>query len=128
VFDRRKVAQPVASGRGQAWFRILHEVGAEPIRHACALAYASDDVPVNALKALGPHEDANPQDYFAISLDHAIWFHQPLHAEDWHLYDFAAHSFRGNRGLTLGHIFAASGEHIATVAQEVLVRRMRDKG
>lgn len=125
AFDRRKVPQPTASGRGQAWFRILHEFGAEPIKHACALAYASDDVPVNALNALRPDQTDERDAYFAISLDHAIWFHRPLRAQEWHLYDFAAHAFRGNRGLALGHIFAASGEHIATVAQEVLVRRKR---
>jgi acyl-CoA thioesterase-2 len=50
-----------------------------------------------------------------------------VRAEDWHLYDFAVHSLRGNRGLTLGHIFSASGEHIATVAQELLVRRRRER-
>jgi len=126
AFDRRRVPQAAGSGRGQAWVRILHDVGDEPVKHACALAYVSDDVPANALVALQPSGTANPGDYFVASLDHAIWFHKPLHALDWHLYDFAVHSFGGHRGMTLGHIFSAEGVHIATVAQELLVRRKRD--
>src|SRR5262245_10199334 len=37
VFDRRQVPG-FAPGHGAAWFRMLHDVGAAPIRHACALA------------------------------------------------------------------------------------------
>ena len=127
VFDRRKVPTAERSGRGQAWFRMLHEVGDEAVRHACGLAYMSDDVPANALVAIHPDRAAAQRGFFAASLDHAIWFHNPLRAQDWHLYDFAVHALGGNRGLTIGHIFSASGVHIATVAQELLVRRKRDK-
>lgn len=127
VFDRRKVASAIKAGRGQAWFRMLHEVGDAPVRHACGLAYASDDVPVNALIAIHPDRVATSQEFFATSLDHAIWFHKPVRAEDWHLYDFRVHSLGGNRGLTLGHIFSSQGVHIATVAQELLVRRKREQ-
>ena len=52
---------------------------------------------------------------------------RPFNAEQWHLYDFAVHALGNNRGLTLGHVFSNAGEHIATVAQELLVRRRRDK-
>lgn len=127
VFDRRQMPSVPGSGRGAAWFRVLHEVGDSPIRQACALAYASDDLPMDAVIATHPQLPESKADFWVTSLDHAIWFHRPLRAEDWHLYDFAVHHLRHNRGLTLGHIFTASGEHIATVAQELLVRRRRDK-
>ncbi len=126
LLDRRLITFPPEVGRGAAWFRVLHEVGASPIRHACALAYASDDMPMDAVLAVHPERPLTMQDLWATSLDHAIWFHQPLRAEDWHLYDFGVHSIGGGRSLTLGHIFAADGLHIATVAQELLVRRRRD--
>jgi acyl-CoA thioesterase-2 len=125
VFDRRQVPAAPGAGRGAAWFRILDQAGPTQVHHACGLAYASDDMPVGSVIAIHPDRSATSGDFFATSLDHAIWFHRPLRAEDWHLYDFAVHSLRGNRGLTLGHIFSASGEHIATVAQELLVRRRR---
>ena len=63
----------------------------------------------------------------AASLDHTIWFHRPLRADRWHLHDFACHHFVGGRGLAIGHIFGEDGVHVATVAQEVLVRDLRDR-
>jgi len=125
LFDRRQVPSASESGRGSAWFRLVHEVGAAPVRHACALAYASDDIPTDAVLAVHPERPVSLQDLWVTSLDHAIWFHRPLSAESWHLYDFAVHSLGGGRSLTLGHIFASDGLHIATVAQELLVRRQR---
>jgi acyl-CoA thioesterase-2 len=130
IFDRRPVPNAQGTGRGAAWFRLLNDVGDAPVRHACALAFASDDLPMDAMIALQPEGSASAsiKDFWATSLDHAIWFHRPLRAERWHLYDFAVQSLRNNRGLTLGHIFNETGEHIATVAQELLVRRRREGG
>lgn len=126
LLDRRQVPSAPGSGRGSAWFRVQHDVGDAPVRHACALAYASDDLPMDAVIAVHPTSNVSIKDFWATSLDHAIWFHRPLIAEQWHLYDFAVQALRGNRGLTLGHIFTAGGEHVATVAQELLVRRRRE--
>ncbi|HKU40131.1 MAG TPA: acyl-CoA thioesterase domain-containing protein [Polyangiales bacterium] len=125
MLDRRLVPSVPQSGRGSAWFRLLHPVGDAPVRQACALAYASDDLPMDAVIAVHA-EPVTMKDFWATSLDHAIWFHRPLRAEDWHLYDFAVHALGGGRGLTLGHIFTADGVHIATVAQELLVRKRRE--
>jgi acyl-CoA thioesterase-2 len=124
LLDRRQVPSVPGSGRGSAWFRLVQDPGAEAVRHACALAYASDDMPMDAVLAVHP-ERLTMQDLWATSLDHAIWFHRPLRAQDWHLYDFAVHSLGAGRSLTLGHVFARDGAHIATVAQELLVRRRR---
>jgi len=126
VFDRRRVPVVIESGRGQSWFRIVDDLGVTAVDHACALAYASDDMPVTAVAAMHPAGHVDPEDYFVTSLDHAIWFHRPLQSQDWHLYDFSLQALRGNRGLAAGHIFNAAGEHIATVAQELLVRRHRN--
>jgi acyl-CoA thioesterase-2 len=126
IYDRRSVPRVPSSGRGSAWFRIQHEIGESPVQHAGALAYASDDLPMDAVIAIHPDPQVSLQDFFATSLDHAIWFHRPTRVDQWHIYDFAVQALRGNRGLTLGHIFNTSGEHIATVAQELLVRRRRE--
>jgi acyl-CoA thioesterase-2 len=127
IFDRRRVPAAHESGRGAAWFRMVHEVESAPVHHACALAYASDDMPMDAVIAIHPDRPVDQNAFFVTSLDHAIWFHRPVRAQDWHLYDFSVHALRENRGLTLGHIFSASGEHVATVAQELLVRRHRGR-
>ena len=94
--------------------------------HQAVLAYASDYgfLPT----ALLPHGIGyrDPR-LFIASLDHTIWFHRPLRADQWHLYDFACHAFTGARGLGIGHVFSTDGTHVATVAQEVLMRDARQR-
>jgi acyl-CoA thioesterase-2 len=56
------------------------------------------------------------------SLDHAMWFHRPFAMDDWLLYAQEAAGAHGGRGLGLGRFFTRSGEHVATVAQEGMIR------
>jgi acyl-CoA thioesterase-2 len=59
---------------------------------------------------------------FGVSLDHTIWFHRPMRADRWHVHDVSCHHLHQGRGLAIGHVFDESGLHVATVAQEVLLR------
>ena len=63
--------------------------------------------------------------WMSASLDHAIWFHRPPVADEWHVHDFTAHGYLSSRGLGVGHVLSRDGTHVATVAQEVLLRRTR---
>jgi acyl-CoA thioesterase II len=114
------------SGRVLAWMRATGELGDDPLVHQCALAYVSDDLPADTVIAAHPvfamEREQAQRRLFVASLDHTIWFHAVSRADDWHLYDFACHRFVGGRGLALGHVYAEDGHHVATVAQEVLVR------
>ena len=60
--------------------------------------------------------------YMAASLDHAVWFHRVVRADEWLLFDLAPHQIKGTRGLATGDVFSAKGELVATVAQQGLVR------
>ncbi|HRE00387.1 MAG TPA: thioesterase family protein, partial [Ilumatobacteraceae bacterium] len=106
--------------------RATDSPGDRPIDHWCALAYLSDDVPSEAVLLARPSASFNidnPHDgVFTASLDHTIWFHRQLRADEWHLYDMSCLSFIAGRGLSFGYVFTADGTHVATVAQEVLVR------
>jgi acyl-CoA thioesterase II len=59
------------------------------------------------------------------SLDHAMWFHRPFRMDDWLLYAQEAVSAHGGRGLGLGRFFTRDGHHVATVAQEGMIRATR---
>ena len=61
------------------------------------------------------------------SLDHAIWFHRPIDATDWILFDMRGHGLVNARGMSTGAAYSASGVHLATIAQEGLVRSPRTK-
>ena len=56
------------------------------------------------------------------SLDHAMWFHRPVAVDDWLLYAQEADSAHAGRGLALGRFFTRDGTHVATVAQEGMIR------
>ncbi|MDO8364472.1 MAG: thioesterase family protein [Actinomycetota bacterium] len=133
-FDRRTVpAAALTPGHGQGagrmavWMKVTGTLPDDQLLHRCWLAYMSDDIPADAVRAGHPEfnrADASDITYTA-SLDHSIWFHRPLCADQWHVYDFTSHSYSGARGLSIGHVFAQDGTHVATVAQEALVRDAR---
>lgn len=118
------------AGRSMLWMKANHSFGpiddpAAQLMHRCTLAYLSDDLPTEAvIKALPSVMDRpeGERQLFTASLDHTVWFHRPLASDEWHLYDMACHAYGGGRGLTIGYVFSRDGAHVATVAQEVLLR------
>ncbi len=139
TFDRVSVPPDQIEGRGRdgggrsvAWMRVRadHATDMETqLMHRCWLAYLSDDLPTDSVLRAHPisaEVDDPGAVMFCASLDHTIWFHGDVCADRWHLYDFSCHHFVGGRGLSIGHVFSDEGAHIATVAQEVLVRDTRE--
>ena len=125
--ERRTI--PTQGARAAAWVRIAEPLADDPITQACALAYLSDDIPTEAASKSHPLHPTLTQDpgswgetFIGASLDHTIWFHRTGRNEDWTLHDFQGHGVVGGRGLTVGQIFTRSGIHMATVAQEILIR------
>jgi len=118
-------------GRVAAWLRIRESLEDRPDLWAGGLAYLSDDLPTDAVVRVHPlgneTEEVLHQVIFSASLDHTIWFHRPVRPDHWHLHDFTCQTYVGGRGLSIGHIFDQSGAHVATVAQEVLLRDTRDR-
>jgi acyl-CoA thioesterase-2 len=112
----------VGAGRTVTWMKVNAPLGDDQLLHRCWLAYLSDDLPTDATRKATGIADYG---IFAASLDHSIWFHRPVQADQWHLHDFTCHSYGGGRGLAIGHVFGADGVHVATVAQEVLLRGRR---
>ena len=117
------------SGRLMGWYRTKEDFGGDQLLNRCGLAYLSDDLPTGAVIRAVPElqkmwnvENA----FFSASLDHTIWFHRDVDASKWHLYDLSCHAYINGRGLALGHVFAEDGTHVATIAQETLVR-LREK-
>ncbi len=121
------------SDRDQAfsWLRIPGEEEKSPLWHAVAHTFASDDLPTEAVQFAHPrgrdrHEEDEPPKYMGASLDHAIWFHRLAPADEWVLHDFRSSGVYGARGMATGELWSADVVHIATVAQEVLLR-VRDQ-
>ena len=121
MLDRRCVSEK--DGRAQAWLRIPDLPAGDPVLAAAALAFLSDDLPADAVRSRQQAIEApNGGDWDGISLDHAVWFHQTPTSGDWQLHDLRCDGVGMPRGLATGDIFGPDGSHLATVAQEVLLR------
>jgi acyl-CoA thioesterase-2 len=107
--------------QSRLWIRVSGALGDDPMLHQAAFTYASDMTLLGS--TLVPHglHVSHPKMQSA-SLDHTIWFHRPLRADRWLLYDQASPSASGGRGLGIGRVFTESGVLVATVAQEGLIR------
>lgn len=135
LLERRDVADQGVHHR--TWLRVAGPIGGDPLLHAVAHAYASDDIPTAAVELAHPlgqpgwDDDSMPGDpereypYMGASLDHSVWFHRSAPADEWVLHDFRGIGVYGARGLAIGELWSHEGLHIATVAQEVLLREAR---
>lgn len=111
----------------QIWFRAVDRVPDDEVLHRCLLAYVSDYHLLDA--TLLPHAMSwlNAEIRMA-SIDHAMWFHEPVRADDWLLYCVDSPSASGARGFTRGSIFTRAGKLVASTAQEGLIRVTPLKG
>jgi acyl-CoA thioesterase II len=129
MLDRRRWPdeQPGSAGH---WLRLMSDdLGDDPIAHACGLAFVSDGAPTSAARSCHPESVGNNSDrqlFTGASLDHAVWFHRPAKIDGWHWFDMRSGGLRGGRGLVAGEIFSENGTHVATMAQEILLRRTRE--
>jgi acyl-CoA thioesterase II len=121
---RKRDPMPAGEAKRQLWFRMRERIPDALMVHHAVLAYASDYgfLPT----ALLPHGVSfrDPRLIIA-SLDHTIWLHRPFRADEWLLYTSETPTAFGARGFVRGQVFTQSGVHVASVAQEGLVR-LRD--
>lgn len=103
------------------WMKTRDRLPDDANLHRAALAYASDYTvlePILRRHGLG----WVTRGMNVASLDHAMWWHRPARVDEWLLYVQDSPSASGARGLTFGRIFSRSGELVASVAQEGMVR------
>ena len=89
--------------------------------HRAALAYASDYTLLESILRRHGLSWITPGMTVA-SLDHAMWWHRPVRVDEWLLYVQESPSAQGARGLATGKIFSRDGRHVASVAQEGMIR------
>jgi acyl-CoA thioesterase-2 len=128
IMERRPLTSYPGAGQSMGWVRMTDPLPDDPRLHVCGLAMSSDAIQFGAARSIHPAQVAAAPDhdpFMGASLDHAMWFHRPMRADQWHLYDWDCHGLTGARGMTVGNLFAADGTHVATVAQEVLLRERK---
>jgi acyl-CoA thioesterase II len=106
------------------WFRMASAEDIEdPSEHRSLLAFMSDYWLAGA--AAAPHRSAASasNDVSVASLNHSIWFHGPVRADEWLLCRTDSPWAGEGRGMARGLIYDRRGRMVASVAQEVSLRR-----
>ncbi|MCU1569674.1 MAG: Acyl-CoA thioesterase [Naasia sp.] len=127
-FEMRHIPSPIyfrVDGEHVAnqavWVRAIGRLPDDPNLHRAALAYASDYSILESVQRRHGIAWTTPGLKVA-SLDHAMWFHRFARADEWLLYTQESPSAGGGRGLSMGRIYDRSGNLIASIAQEGMIR------
>lgn len=123
ALDVRLATGPRPSAQGgtmRAWVRTQEPLPDDPQLHTAILAYLSDITLLSVATVQHEMEFVAPN-VQAASIDHAMWFHRPMRADEWLLYDMVSPSTSGARGFCTGRLFQG-GEAVASCAQEGLIR------
>jgi acyl-CoA thioesterase-2 len=103
------------------WIRADGTLPDDPLLHACVVTYASDMTLMDAI--LRPHAiNWDDGSFMGASLDHCMWFHHDLRADEWLLYDAESPIAFGGRGLARGFLFSRDGQLKVSMVQEGLTR------
>ncbi|NKY31753.1 acyl-CoA thioesterase II [Nocardia speluncae] len=112
----------VSPARQRVWLRTRAPLPDGRLEQAACLMYLSDLLLLSA--TIGPHgEELGDHGLQVATVNHSIWFHAPLRADDWFLHDQYGRWAGGGRGLAHGEILDRSGRLCATTMQEGLIRR-----
>jgi len=102
------------------WLRGRGRVSADPLLNAAALLWLSDLTMTRTVDLPRQRLDGLPQ---RISLNHAVWFHRAVNAQEWLLADQYSDIYAGGRGVATARYFDRSGSLQATATQECVIRR-----
>lgn len=103
------------------WLQLIDDLPDSPLFRQSALSYMSDFGLLGTAREIHGLGFRTPG-LFIASLDHAVWFHRDFALTDWLLHAMECSSTGHSRGFVRGRIFRQSGELIASVAQEGIMR------
>jgi acyl-CoA thioesterase-2 len=107
----------------RVWFRYTAPIAEDPTAHVAVAAFLSDMTGTgfrpNNLSEMGTHTDA--------SLDHALWFHQPIRVDEWLFYDIQAVVNHGARSVVRGSMYSRDGVLRFSMMQELLIRPLSNE-
>ncbi|HUS60649.1 MAG TPA: acyl-CoA thioesterase domain-containing protein [Acidimicrobiales bacterium] len=98
------------------WFRLASPGPDAPLANAVVLAYATD-----MTRTSGRPHRLEGDVAGMISLDHAVWFHRPVRADEWLLFDVHALVSTAGRTLIRGTMRTRDGELAVSMAQEMVI-------
>ena len=121
-----EIAPAARLGPSYLWFRLAGTAPKSPAIRSAMLAYLSDFglLTTTVLPHGVPLFSGKLQ---VASLDHSLWLHEPPAFDQWMLFTMESPWAGGARGLARGTFHNQDGRHIASVAQEGLIRPVLPK-
>jgi acyl-CoA thioesterase-2 len=105
----------------RVWMKAQGNMPDDPVLHAAALVYSSDTTVLDSI--ITTHGLSWGFDrIFAVTMNHSVWLHRPVRFDEWVLYSTSSPVAAESRGLGTGHFFDRSGQVLATVVQEGIVK------
>ncbi|APT10287.1 acyl-CoA thioesterase II [Mycobacterium avium] len=105
----------------RVWVKALGKLPDDPVLHTATMVYSSDTTVLDSV--ITTHGLSWGFDrIFAASANHSIWFHRQVDFNDWVLYSTSSPVAADSRGLGAGHFFDRSGQPLATVVQEGVLK------
>lgn len=114
------------------WMRAARPLGDDPLVHRAAIAYASDILLM--VSALSPHTAPGvfptnlTRTWWGMSLDHAVWFHRNIRADEWMLFEHVTPTAGSSRVLIDGTVFDGEGVPGCRITQEAMMGRNESDG
>ncbi|WP_377325873.1 acyl-CoA thioesterase [Pimelobacter simplex] len=109
------------------WMRATDELPDDRLFHIAAAGYQSDLMLMST--AVTPQglavgmENTFARDWWAVSLDHAMWFQGDFRADDWLMWEHVTPMAHASRALVQATAFTADGAAVCHVTQQALLRR-----
>jgi acyl-CoA thioesterase-2 len=105
----------------RVWMKAEGAMPDDPVLNCAALVYSSDTTVLDSI--ITTHGLSWGYDrIFAVTTNHSVWFHRPVRFDEWVLYSTSSPVAADSRGLGTGHFFDRSGQLLATVVQEGIVK------
>jgi len=105
----------------QLWIKTESRLPDDPRVHQMLLAYLSD-ISLLAVSTLSHPVEFMSSRMQAASIDHSMWFHRAVRADEWLLYDQRSPSASNGLGFSQGQLFSRAGALAASCAQQGLIR------
>ncbi|OBF54638.1 acyl-CoA thioesterase II [Mycobacterium sp. 852002-53434_SCH5985345] len=105
----------------RVWMKAGGTMPDDPVLHTATMVYSSDTTVLDSV--ITTHGLSWGFDrIFAASANHSVWFHRQVDFDDWVLYSTSSPVAADSRGLGTGHFFDRSGQLLATVVQEGVLK------
>ncbi len=110
-----------AEPRLRFWLRMKQKLADAPHLHAAAFAYLSDWWLNYAVTGAHLDESIAGGGLYVASLNHSIWWHAPIRADEWLHFESVSPAAAYGRGLCVARVHDRQGRLVASVAQECVM-------